>query len=660
MLLDSFLKVLFNPSVLKPVWMTLALLPGVANAQPPRPETPAPEAKAPEPDDAVGDEVIVVTGTKSETPRQASPVTTEVIDRQRIEESGAQTVTDVLSLRPGLFVERGFSGTGVTMQGLGPQYSLILVDGARQIGRTDGVLDLDRFAVEDVDRVEVVRGPSSVLYGSDALGGVINLVTRVPRDGASADALARVDSRLGYETRGRVAYGKDGNAASLVGSYRAAPSITLGAPSSSDTPTTFDALADSHVTAHGIHRRGEAWRFDAGADYLQRDLRGVDSSGTGAIFDRRTLIETMSGNAGARWTSEHTAAQVGVDASMYRDQFLSDQRMSDALDQYSLTEETLLQGRGQIAHERGRHKLLVGTELMREALSSDRLSDPGDRLRGAVFAQDELRPTDGDDLIVVPAARLDADSQFGVHVTPRVAARWSPREGAAVRGSIGMGYRAPSFKELLLLFENSGVGYVVEGNQELKPETSYSAQGGAEWQVKPWLWVGGDAFFNRLTDMIFIVSKPDDGSGMLRFSYDNIGRARTYGFETYAVAGKGRAAVELGYAMTRTRDLDADRPLEGVPQHRVTGTLRWRDKKEGVEAFVGAVGTGHRPLFRDAEDPQRVTSTDRRIEVRARIAKRFGNGIGGFIGIENALDAGDLELDRIRPRTMYAGVEAHR
>src|SRR5690606_36054146 len=127
---------------------------------------------------------------RSETPRQASPVTTEVIDRQRLVESGAQTVADALALRPGLWIERGIAGTaGITMQGLGPKYSLILVDGVRQIGRTDGVVDLDRFAIEDLEQIEIVRGPSSVLYGSDALGGVVNLVTRMPREGLAIDAL---------------------------------------------------------------------------------------------------------------------------------------------------------------------------------------------------------------------------------------------------------------------------------------------------------------------------------------------------------------------------------------------------------------------------------------------------------------------------------------
>jgi hypothetical protein len=145
----------------------------------------------------------------------------------------------------------------------------------------------------------------------------------------------------------------------------------------------------------------------------------------------------------------------------------------------------------------------------------------------------------------------------------------------------------------------------------------------------------------------------------LRFGYDNIGRARTLGVEGYAVATHGRAALELGYALARTRDLDAERPLEGVPAHRFTSTLRWRDKVQLVDAFATAVFTGHRPLYL-LDDPQMPTLTDRRVEIRARIGKRFRSGFGGFLGVDNLLDAGDAELDRIPPRTLYAGVEFHR
>ena len=330
--------------------------------------------------------------------------------------------------------------------------------------------------------------------------------------------------------------------------------------------------------------------------------------------------------------------------------------MSDLLDQYQLTDENLVEVRAQVARQLAtRHRGLVGGEVLREALDSARLSEAGDRMRAALFAQDEWRITD--DAIVVPAARLDVDTQFGTHATPRIAARWQASDTLVVRGSVGMGYRAPSFKEMLLLFSNPGAGYMVEGNRDLGPETSISVQTGAEWQPKRWLWLGGDVYANRLRDMIAVLAQPTAEGETLRFSYDNIGRARTYGGEGYAIASHGRAALELGYALSRSRDLDAERALEGVPQHRFTATARWRDKADLFDAFVAAVLTGHRPLYL-SED--RATLTDRRVEVRARVGKRFRSGLGGFLGIDNALGAGDDKLDRVYPRTVYAGVEVHR
>ena len=210
-----------------------------------------------------------------------------------------------------------------------------------------------------------------------------------------------------------------------------------------------------------------------------------------------------------------------------------------------------------------------------------------------------------------------------------------------------------------LRFANLGVGYVVEGNPDLNPETSINAQAGGEWQARPWLWLSADAYVNQLRNMIF-EQLVDDSPGMLRFLYENIGRARTAGLEVYAIAAHGRAAVELGWALTRARDLDEDRALVGIPAQRVTVTARWRDARERFDASVTAAITGHRPYYLSERDPKETTLTDRRVEVRARISKRFRSGIGGFIGIDNALDAGDARLDRVQPRTLYTGVELQR
>jgi outer membrane receptor for ferrienterochelin and colicins len=302
---------------------------------------------------------------------------------------------------------------------------------------------------------------------------------------------------------------------------------------------------------------------------------------------------------------------------------------------------------------------VIGGELLREALESDRLSGPGSRVRGAIFAQDEWRIGPGDELMVVPAGRIDMDSQFGTHVTPRLAARWQARPTVVIRASGGFGYHAPSFKDLLIHFENPGAGYVIDGNPDLQPETSRNLQAGAEWQATPWLWLSGNGFYNALRDLITPVTKPDDGSGMLQFGYGNIGRARTTGVESYAMATHGRAGLELGYALTRARDFESDRALEGIPPHRFTITGRWRDRRNDIDGFAAAVVTGHRPFYL-SDDPQRATLTARRFELRARVAKRFPGGIGGFVGVDNLLDAGDADLDRIPPRTVYAGVEFHR
>jgi outer membrane receptor for ferrienterochelin and colicins len=605
---------------------------------------------------ATAGEVIVVTGTRSELPLSASPVITEVIDRKRLEESGVQTITEALALRPGLWIDRGVAGTtGVTIQGLGPQYSLVLVDGARQIGRTDGYLDLDRFGIADVEQIEIVRGPSSALYGADALGGVVNVITRKPGDGLAIDATGRLDGRLASDARARLSLGSGELAAALSGELRQGPAVRRG---DSDA-TTLDGYDDRHAAARLTDRASERWQLDGSVDYLYRDLRGVDAGASGAVFDRQNLVETAAARAAAQYAGDTTAIRLSADASLYRDQYLHDQRRSDALDSYEVTDESLVEGSGQLAHQLGDHRVTGGGELLRETLDSDRLSAAGARTRGAMFVQDEWRVGRDDQLLVVPAARIDLDSQFGSHATPRLAARWQASSTLVLRGSVGMGYRAPSFKELLLHFENPSVGYVVDGNPELQPETSRSAQGGVDWQARPWLWLSASGFYNALHDLIYAVTEPDDGSGTLRFSYANIGRARTAGVEAYAMLTRGRAGLELGYALTRARDLDADRALEAVPAQRFTTAVRWRDRAEGLDAFAAAVITGHRPLYL-SEDPQMATLIARRFELRARIAKRFPGGLGGFLGVDNLLDAGDASFDPTPPRTFYAGFELHR
>ena len=133
------------------------------------------------PDDDEPGEVMVVTGSRTARALSESIVTTDVVTQEQILDSGASDASEVLETVPGVVVTRSFRGAGVQMQGLDSQYVLILINGKRMIGRKDGVMDLSRIPAERIERIEIVKGAASALYGSDAIGGVINIITRQPR-----------------------------------------------------------------------------------------------------------------------------------------------------------------------------------------------------------------------------------------------------------------------------------------------------------------------------------------------------------------------------------------------------------------------------------------------------------------------------------------------
>ena len=133
------------------------------------------QTSAPDPIDL---ETLVVTGSRTEHSVDESPVSVEVISREDIEQTGGRNVADVLDGQIGVNVQHSFQGSTVQLQGLDSKYILVLVDGERIGGRISGAIDLSRLYIENIERIEIVKGASCALYGSDAIGGVINIITR--------------------------------------------------------------------------------------------------------------------------------------------------------------------------------------------------------------------------------------------------------------------------------------------------------------------------------------------------------------------------------------------------------------------------------------------------------------------------------------------------
>ena len=121
---------------------------------------------------------VLITATRTERQLSSLPIPAQIITKESITKSGALRLSDILSEQTGLITVPDFGGgEGIQMQGLDAQYVLILIDGVPLVGRSAGTLDLNRISVGNIKQIEVVKGASSSLYGSDALGGVINIIT---------------------------------------------------------------------------------------------------------------------------------------------------------------------------------------------------------------------------------------------------------------------------------------------------------------------------------------------------------------------------------------------------------------------------------------------------------------------------------------------------
>ncbi len=600
-------------------------------------------------------EGVVVTATRTERNPGESTVQTEVISRAEIEASGAENLAGVLEEHGSLDVQRSSAfGASLRVQGLDPQYALVLVDGQRVAGRVNGAVDLTRFLTEDIERVEIVRGPSSALYGSDALGAVVNIIPRRTRRAWEAELRGRYGSFDSVDASARGATTRGPVAVTAVAGYHRRNAFDLDPSDLATTGAAFDALS---AAARAEWRPDPAWLVATGVEYFFRDQRAIDSGAGGAVLDRFNRTETISVplSMSYRWGPQRRSrVRASLWLSYYRDQFLRDQRGGDALDQSQDNRNIVAQADAQldlaISPDRA---ISVGLDGMFEWQQSDRLmGQTAQRARLAIYYQDELTLLRAPRLSLIPGARLDVDSQFGLAPTPKLQARFDPHRALSLRLSYGWGFRAPSFQELNLLFENSSAGYVVAGNPALRPERSRSVDLGLELRPHSRVTLSCNLFRNDLEDLISAVSDAARSGDAQLFSYQNIARAWTMGVESSArVRATSWLTVDASYTLTATEDQTLARPLEGRALHRATLALTARHIETGVEASTRAAIVGPRPFYpaTGAIEMPAYASID------ARVAWTFRRWLQLFAGADNLTDAGDARYLPVQPRTFYGG-----
>lgn len=604
------------------------------------------------PDDQPNCAEVVISASRAEQARAEATAPVAVLDRAAIEATGASTLEDALRAVPQLQVTHSHGGAGISMQGLDPEHTLILLDGRPLAGRVQGSVDISRIPVEDIERIEILPGPASALYGSEALGGVVNIITDKAKTAPRVDGNARIGSRELIEARAAFS----GGAGPVAGG---ASVERFGQSGWDDDPSDLGTTGDDD---HSWGARGWArltpslnWSIDADASYHQRDTTGIESTGGGAVFDRRALEESADGGAGLRfWNGGTHVFRLSAGGSLWRQQYLEDQRESEVQDAYEETWDRRAQGGLSWQWSPDRHLLVVGVDGTLEQLESERLDDgTADRARVGLYAQEDWKILGSPRLSLSPGGRLDLDTQFGVHATPHLALRFDPVQTLSLRLTGGQGYRAPEFKELYLAYDHASYGYTLVGNPELQPETSLGGTLDLEWTLARSLRLGAQGWWNEVENLIEpeLLATGDDDT-VAEYAYTNVGRAVTRGaMGSLSWVRPGPVAASVDYRFADNRNREDDSPLNGRPVHRFTASLTLRPLR-GIELDGSLEWMGPRPYTTD----EGTTWSEAYAWIDARVAWTFRPGMEIEAGVQNAADARDDLYLGLPPRSFYAGL----
>lgn len=491
------------------------------------------------------DDEIVVTATRAPMPAGDLPARVEVIDLADIEARGLLTLVDAIGADA---VQSGGVGqqASVFLRGANSKHTLALLDGVRLNDASNPTAQYD-FGLDTLgglERVEVLRGPASTVYGSDAVGGVVNLI---PRRGGEA----------GFEPFLEVSAGSFDARRALLGAAGAEGGFEYGVSAEGLVSEGYDLVPERMDTHVGDPDGAYAGAFTAS---LRNEVGPVAFDALIRARESRTEYDTFSGvraddaDLGAEATQNlwrlgaEAEGDTGLTVRVSGGQVLSDRAESDggvftttAKSERSFADVLARYARNGVTFTGGlsfEHNAIDTVPQFADPLSIE-------ENQAGAFALGQARL--GERVVVTASVRIDDYERFGEHATYALGAVAEPLASLRVFASYGTAFKAPSLSER---FETSLFN---TGNPDLEPEDSQSWEIGADWDLNEGVQVGGSYYQTRIENLI---------------EYDfptlrniNVGEAEIDGAEAYIEAAAGaRASLRLSYAWT-----DARNGLTGAP-----------------------------------------------------------------------------------------------
>lgn len=497
---------------------------------------------------------VVVTATRTSKNVMQVPMPVSTITNKEIKNRGTVRLNEILAEQTGLSVLPDAHGQGIQIQGFNSDYTMIMLDGLPLIGRTTGILDLSRITTNNIEKIEIVKGPVSSLYGSEAMAGVINIISATPPSGGSGSVSARYGTNRNADISLNGGYATE--RLSLSGFINRNSSAGYSLQPQSGSATVFPFY---NYTFNG--RLG--YKFsDATRVTLQiRDY--TSTADNNFLVDNNRIVGdgteknlTASGGLTHKFSEKFTG-----DVRLYHTSYNTKSLLRNQTDG-SVYDETFFDQNFNRAELQGDYKILSslrftgGGGAQNESVLATRYNDKKTFNSGYVYGQADWTPLDK--LNIIAGGRYDTHSVYRSQFSPKLATSYQFSDKFTLLASTGKGYKAPDFRQLYLNFTNAIVGYSVFGYEEaanelkklqdagqiqsvlidpstlqrLNAESSTAYNIGFRYRPVTGLMWTVNAFRNNIRDLIDSQPIAIKNNGQSVFSYFNIHNVYTQGVET--------------------------------------------------------------------------------------------------------------------------------
>ncbi|MFC6052881.1 outer membrane siderophore receptor [Acinetobacter sp. Ac_877] len=548
-------------------------------------------------------ETIVVSASGFEQNIKKAAATISVLSQEDINKKAYRDVTDALKDVPGVVVTGGGSSSDISIRGMGSAYTVIMIDGKKVNTRSvrpnsdnSGIEQGWLPGIESIERIEVIRGPMSGLYGSDAMGGVINIITK--KSATEWSGAVKVDTTLQENSDSGNIY--------QTNAYVSGPLIKNLL--SLKANGTYSKREEDNII--GGYKEQKMRAGGATLTLTPNDQHAIDFEYKRSIQNRNSTVgKTIENKPNKKgeyptnsltdyYRTEYSISHRGEVGPVKTNSYIQREETENPSRQMEAVNTTFNTNN---QFQLGAHNLSFGGMYLKEELEDkgNKLGQAGsklsslDRYSWALFAEDNWQIVDP--FVLTTSLRLDKDEKFGDHLSPKVYGVWTLNDEWIVKGGVSTGYKTPALRATVPGWgQATGGGNsngVIVGNPNLKPEKSVNYEISANWDNNDNLNAGITVFNSEFKDKITEIRDCDKGSGSAGCSWlgenfdfvslrENVDKANMRGVETtFGWQINSDVRLNANYTFTDTEQksgVNKGKPLNEMPKHMFNTTVDWQ------------------------------------------------------------------------------------